>query len=165
MSSQRGILSSHFTTVFLVFLVFLTSTFLNPSPVLAEFEVLDVALAVSVKDREPTDRFSPSAYCEKDKNGQPAIPVIDSSIVQQVYFWTRVASTVQGTVRHTWHQQMDTGWEMIADVDLSIFPSSGYRMWSSKKIDSAYHLGEWMIVVSSSSDPAQVLCITRFTVQ
>ena len=131
----------------------------------AEFEILDVALAESVQNREPVNAFSPPAYCEKDKNGQPAIPTVNSAQVQQIYFWTRIASTEPDMVRYTWHHQTETGWENMAEVDLRITPSAGYRLWSSKNILPSHHRGQWMIVVSPSSDPNQVLCIARFKIE
>ena len=134
-------------------------------PVWAEYEVLEVTLARSVQDRHPVESITPPAHCEKDKNGQGSIPVIDSSVTEQVFFWTRIASTEDGTIRHVWHQQIDESWEPIAEVDLTIRPSSSYRMWSSKSLLPNLHIGEWMIVVSPSDQPEQILCITRFSIK
>ena len=151
--------------LFLLSLFLLIGMVLHPGISWAQFEVLEIALAGSVQDRQPANPFSPPAYCERDKNGQAAIPVIDASDVQQVYFWTKVAASTEGGIRHTWHLQTEEGWERISEVDLSIAPSAGYRTWSSKSLLPDYHLGEWMIVVSPANDPDTVLCITRFTVK
>ena len=86
----------------------------------ADYDMLDVALAPSVQNREPIEPFSPSAHCEKDKNGKTAIPTIDSSETDRVFFWTRLSSSTEGKIRHAWHLQKDEGWEVIAEVDLRI---------------------------------------------
>ena len=137
----------------------------HSAPARADYEMLDVALAPSVQNREPIESFSPSAHCEKDKNGKTAIPTIDSSVTDQVFFWTRLSSSTEGKIRHAWHLQTDEGWEVIAKVDLRIRASSSYRMWSSKTLRPDLHIGEWMIVVSPADQPEQILCITRFSIQ
>lgn len=141
------------------------SFLLYSAPVWAEYDVLEVALAHSIQDRQPFQPTTPAAFCEKDKSEQSAIPVIDSSDTEKIFFWTRIAATTEGTIRHAWHQQRDDGWGMIAEVDLSIKPSSGYRIWSSKTLRPDLHIGEWMIVVSPSDQPEQILCITRFSIK
>lgn len=140
---------------------------LFPTIGLAEdaFEVLEVALAHAVQDREPVDPFSPPAHCEKDGNGSGSVPVIDASITDQVVFWTKIASSSDGTIRHVWHHEVEGHWATATEVDLSIRPSPGYRMWSSKSLFPELHVGEWMIVVSPADDPNLILCITRFQVQ
>ena len=135
------------------------------TPALADYEMLEVALASSIQNREPIEPFSPSAHCEKDKDGKTAIPTIDSSETDRVFFWTRLSSSTAGKIRHTWHLQKDEGWQVIAEVDLSIRASSSYRMWSSKSLRPDLHIGEWMIVVSPTVQPERILCITRFSIQ
>ena len=148
------------------FLIFsLLSFLLFSAPVWAEYEVLEVALAHSIQDRQPFEPTTPAVFCEKDKNEQSAIPVVDSSVTEKIFFWTRIASTEDGSIRHAWHQQIDESWEPIAEVDLTIRPSSSYRMWSSKSLLPNLHIGEWMIVVSPSDQPEQILCITRFSIK
>ena len=146
--------------------IFFLMAFLLPSSFAwADYEMLDVALAPSVQNREPIESFSPSAHCEKDKNGKTAIPTIDSSVTDKVFFWSRLSSSTEGKIRHAWHLQKDEGWEVIAKVDLRIRASSSYRMWSSKTLRPDLHIGEWMIVVSPADQPEQILCITRFSIQ
>lgn len=136
-------------------------------PVLAEpdFLVKEIALAKDVENRNPGGVFTPPAYCEKDKNGQAAIPVVDMSHTSQVVFWVKVAAITSGELRHSWHHQIDGTWAKISEVTLPIRPSSGYRMWSLKSLRSDRHTGEWMVVIAPSHEPEQILCITRFTVQ
>ena len=150
---------------FLIPLMILGCSLLSSTESWADFEVLDVSLAASIQNREPTDPVSPPAHCEKDKNGQADLPVIDSLIQPKVFFWTRIASDSDGSIRHTWHQQAEGGWETVSEVDLPIRPSSGYRMWSSKALHSGHQVGDWMIVVAPSNEPEHILCITRFSVK
>ncbi|MCA9471530.1 MAG: DUF2914 domain-containing protein [Nitrospirales bacterium] len=131
----------------------------------ADFEVLDISLAGVIQDRQPIDPVSPPAFCEKDKNGKGELPVIDTAVHPKIFFWMRIASSSAGTIRHTWLQHVDNTWVQISQVNLSIRPSSGYRMWSSKDFRRGDPIGDWMIVVASSADPDQILCITRFSVK
>ena len=140
---------------------------LTISPALAQpdFLVEKVVLAKEVDHRNPKGIFTPPAYCEKDKNGQAAIPVVQTPQTSQVVFWTKVAATTTGKLRHSWHHQTDGTWTKISEVNIPIRPSSGYRMWSMKSLRPDIHTGEWMIVVAPSNEPNRILCIARFTVK
>jgi len=138
---------------------------LRPVHAESNFHVEKVVLSKDVTDRNPEGIFSPPAYCEKDKNGQAAIPVVKTSQTSKVFFWIKVAAAIDGTLRHSWHHQIDGTWRKVSEVNLSIRPSSGYRMWSLKSLKPTIHTGEWMVVVAPSNAPERILCITRFTVQ
>lgn len=140
---------------------------LTVAPVLAktDFLVEKVVLSKEVNNRNPQGIFSPPAYCEKDKNGQAAIPVVQTSQTSQVVFWLKVEATTTGKLRHSWHHQTDGGWTKISEVNIPVRPSSGYRMWSMKSLRPHLHTGEWMIVVAPSNEPDRILCIARFTVK
>lgn len=131
----------------------------------SDFQVEKVVISKHVANRNPTGIFSPSAYCEKDKNGQAAIPIVQSSQTSKVFFWTKVIAAAKGTLRHSWHHQFEGTWKKVSEVNLSIRPSSGYRMWSLKSIKPQIHTGEWMIVVAPSNTPEEILCIARFKVE
>ncbi len=131
----------------------------------SDFQVEKVVISRDISNRNPVGIFSPFAYCEKDKNGQAAIPMVKTSQTSQVVFWTKVVAATQGTLRHSWHHQIEGTWTKVSEVNLSIRPSSGYRMWSLKSLKPEIHSGEWMIVVAPSNTPEDILCITRFTVQ
>ena len=137
----------------------------NPAHAESDFLVEKVVLSKKVTNRNPEGIFSPPAYCEKDKNGQAAIPIVKTSQTSKVVFWTKVLSTTKGKLRHSWHHQIDGTWTKVSEVNLSIRPSSGYRMWSLKSLKPEIHSGEWMIVVAPSNTPEDILCIARFTVQ
>ncbi len=149
----------------LIPVLILGSTVLSGSESWADFEVLDVALAGSIQNRQPKNPVRPTAHCEKDKNGEGKLPVIDSAVLPKVFFWTRIASSSKGSIRHTWHQQLQDGWETVSVINLPIRPSPGYRMWSAKAFLPGDPVGDWMIVVTPSHDPQHVLCITRFSVK
>lgn len=129
------------------------------------FQVEKVVISKHVANRNPEGIFSPSAYCEKDKKGQAAIPIVKTSLTSKVFFWTKVAAATKGTLRHSWHHQIEGTWTKVSEVNLSIRPSPGYRMWSVKSLKPEIHTGEWMVVVAPSNTPEEILCITRFTVQ
>ena len=131
----------------------------------SDFQVDKVVISKHVANRNPAGIFSPSAYCEKDKNGQAAIPVVKSSQTSKVFFWTKVIAVAKGTLRHSWHHQINGTWTKVSVVNLSIRPSPGYRMWSLKTIKPEVHTGEWMIVVAPSNAPEEILCITRFRIE
>ncbi|WP_447970406.1 DUF2914 domain-containing protein [Nitrospira sp. M1] len=150
---------------FLLTLLILGTSLIYSGYAWADFEVLDVSLASSIRNREPSTPVLPAAHCEKDKNGQSDLPVVNSLVRRKIFFWTRIASSSEGAIRHTWHQHLENGWETIAEVNLPITPSPGYRMWSSKALHRGNPIGDWMIVVAPSHDPEHVLCITRFSVK
>ncbi|MCA9498508.1 MAG: DUF2914 domain-containing protein [Nitrospirales bacterium] len=131
----------------------------------ADFLVKNVALSKAVNQRNPQEIFLPPAYCEKDKNGQAAIPVVQTSQTSHVVFWTKIEATTIGTIRHSWHHKTDGTWTKISEVDIPIQPSPGYRMWSMKSLHPDLHTGEWMIVVAPLKEPDRILCIARFTVK
>ncbi len=137
------------------------------SPLLAEsdFQVDAIAISQHVANRNPTGIFSPSAYCEKHKDGQAAIPVVKIATTTKVFFWTKIKAAKKGRLRHSWHHQIDGIWEKVSEVNLPIHPSPGYRMWSLKSLKPEIHKGEWMIAVSPTHTPEEVLCITRFRVE
>ncbi len=139
--------------------------FISPLQAASDFRVEKVVIAKHVANRNPAGIFAPSAYCEKDKNGQAAIPVVKSSQTSKVFFWTKVIAVTKGTLRHSWHHQIEGTWTKVSEVNLSIRPSSGYRMWSLKSLKPEIHTGEWMIVVAPSHTPEEILCITRFRVE
>jgi hypothetical protein len=139
--------------------------FLTPVHAESDFHVEKVVLSKNVTNRNPEGIFSPPAYCEKDKNGQAAIPIVKTSQTSKVILWIKVAATTNGTLRHSWHHQIDGIWTMVSEVNLSIRRSAGYRMWSLKSLKPKIHAGEWMVVVAPSNKPEKILCITRFTVQ
>ncbi|GJL65794.1 MAG: hypothetical protein NPIRA05_07650 [Nitrospirales bacterium] len=149
----------------LLSLFILGSSVLHSAQAWADFEVLEVSLTSSIQNREPAAPVSPAVHCEKDKNGQSDLPVVNSLARPKIFFWTRIASSSKGVIRHTWHQHLEDGWETIAEVNLPIKPSPGYRMWSSKALHRGNPIGDWMIVVAPSHDPERVLCITRFSVK
>lgn len=143
-----------------ILLLLLTPVYAEP-----DFRVEKVVISKNVANRNPEGIFSPSAYCEKDKDGQAAIPVVKTVQTSQVVFWTKVAAATNGEIRHSWHHQIEGTWTKVSEVNLSIRPSSGYRMWSLKSLKPEIHTGEWMVVVAPSNTPEEILCITRFTVQ
>ena len=146
--------------IFLIVSSIFTSTL-----VWADQDVLGVALAPAIQDRQPVNPFSPPAHCEKDKNGQDSVPIVDVSVMEKIYFWTRISSSTSGTIRHSWHQEIKGRWHNLSEVDLPISPSGSYRTWSSKTILPGIHVGNWMVVVAPSDNPDHILCISRFMVE
>ena len=127
--------------------------------------VIGVALAENVKDREPVGSVNPSVSCRNNGQSQDAIPVVDSSVSGQVFFWNTVQSSTDSTLRHIWLMKRGQGWQPMAQVDLPIGKSHAYRTWSSKKFDRSQHLGEWRIEVAEADQPDKVLCQSSFQVR
>lgn len=131
----------------------------------SDLMVQKVILSQDIANRNPEKIFSPPAYCEKDKNGKAAIPVVHASQVSKVVMWTKVESTITGTIQHTWHHKVNDTWNTVSTVDLTIRPSSGFRTWSIHSLRPNQDQGEWMVVMAPSREPNKILCITRFSVE
>lgn len=131
----------------------------------SDLMIQQVILSQDIADRNPEKIFSPPAYCEKNKNGKVAIPIVHSSQVSKVVLWTKVESTIVGSIRHTWHHKVNDTWNTIFSVNLAIRPSSGFRTWSIHSLRLNHDQGEWMVVMAPSQEPDRILCITRFAVQ
>ena len=140
---------------------------LLPTPVRAQsdFVVHKVVLSKHIQNRNPEGIFTPPAYCEKDKNGQASIPIIQASQASEVFLWVKVEANITGKIRHSWHFQIEGTWTKVSEVNLSVRPSPGYRTWSKKRLRPKGATGDWMVVISPSKEPERVLCITRFSVK
>ena len=135
------------------------------SPSWGQTKLFEVELARNIVNRAPIHPYFPVVYCEKDKNQDAPLPIINTSLDHQVVFWNHVTSTSAKTFHHTWHKKTMDGWEPMAHIRLQVQKSSSFRIWSTKEIHPKLHIGEWMIVVSVDTDPQEVLCIARFVVE
>lgn len=137
------------------------------TPVWGDFDLIvqQVVLSEEIDHRNPEKIFSPPAFCERDKNGKTAIPSVQSSETSKIVLWTKIESTITGSVRHTWHHQVDGTWQEVSSVNLKVRPSSGFRTWSIRTLRPERDKGEWMVVVAPSPEPDRILCITRFTIR
>jgi len=148
-------------------LLFLCLVLLSPQYILAEtgsIEILEVALARDVVDREPVDVFDPPGFCGRTEGREDMVPVIHSKTDTKVYLWVKVESPVAGTLRHSWYKA-GMGWEKMAEINLKIQKSPGFRTWSYKNIIPGVHNGKWMVVISTASDPEIALCKVDFEVK
>ena len=123
-------------------------------------EVVDSIIARDVVDMNPVNPFEPGVTCENGAEPSGPMPVIDSQEEGRVFFWTRINSSEDGVLRHSWYKD---GVEM-AVVDLELVESSAFRTWSSKNIDPNFHTGNWKVVVTSASDPSDIICAAHFLV-
>ncbi len=73
----------------------------------------------------------------------------------------RIKSSAAGILRHTWYQ----GDAQVAQVDLRIGVSPGWRTWSSKRIVPKTHVGNGNVVVSTVGEAIEVICVARFVVR
>lgn len=135
------------------------------APSWGQTELLGVELAREIVKRAPVRPYSPVVFCEKDKDRNAPLPVINATSDRQVVFWNRVTAEIPTTFHHAWHKKTVDGWEPMANIRLKVEKSSSFRIWSTKEIHPTLHLGEWMIVVSLGNDPTEVLCIARFIVE
>ncbi len=124
-------------------------------------EMVDMIFARDVVNREPVEPFQPGAYCGSGSVPSESIPVIDSRQENRVYLWNRVKSQGEDTLRHRWFKD---GVEM-AMVELDVAESPAWRTWSSKNIDSNFHIGSWKVEVTVASNPSDVFCVAHFIVK
>ncbi len=75
-------------------------------------------------------------------------------------FFNRSKSSAAGILRHTWCQ----GDAQVAEVDLRIGVSTGWRTWSSKRIVPKAHVGNWKVVVSTVAEASEVNYVAHFVV-
>ncbi len=126
----------------------------------AEQKLVDVMFARDVVNREPIGVFEPGTHCDKEA-GSTKVPVIDSETERKVIFFNRIKSSVAGIVRHTWYQ----GDTQVGEVDLRIGVSPEWRTWSSKRIVSKAHAGNWKVVFSTVDEASEVICAAHFVVR
>jgi len=124
-------------------------------------EMVDVIFARDVVNREPVDPFQPGAYCGQDARPSGSIPVIDSREEKKVYLWNRLKSSGEDVLRHRWYKDDVEQ----ASVELDLGESPGWRTWSSKNIDPNFHIGNWKVVVTTASDPSNIVCVAHFVVR
>ena len=55
-------------------------------------EVVDVALAANVSEREPVGAFTPAAACQASTPPADRVAVVDSQAFHGVYLWTKIAA-------------------------------------------------------------------------
>lgn len=130
-------------------------------------EVVDVALAANVSDREPVGAFSPAAECRTSTPPAYRVPVVDSQAYPGVYVWTKIAATQAGEIHHRYYMETDEGFTVAANVVLSVDPADGYRTWSAKAISplSTLHQGMWKVDIMEIGDADRVLCTIYFNVE
>ena len=130
-------------------------------------EVVDVALAASVSEREPVGPFVPAAECQASTPPAYRVPVVDSQAFHGVYVWTKIAAAQAGEIHHRYYMETDEGFTVAANVVLSVDPAEGYRTWSAKTISplSTLHQGMWKVDIMEIGDADRVLCTIYFNVE
>lgn len=156
----------------------------------AEPQIIDIALATNIDGRQPLGIFSPPGTCRNIDNPPTNIPVIDSRIHRKVFVWTKVKSSDSFVLRHAYYKdgiefktqrtltphidkvmqiideiKVGLGWKNIANVELKIDESSGWRTWSSKEIDPIIHEGNWRVEITPTNDDENILCVVHFKVE
>ena len=130
-------------------------------------EVVDVALAASISEREPVGAFAPAAACETSTPPVHRVPVVDSQAHPDVYVWTKIAASQSREIHHRYYMETEDGFTVAANVVLSVDPAEGYRTWSSKAISpaSVMHQGMWKVDVVEIGDADRVLCTVYFSAE
>ena len=149
---------------FPIILLFIGSILVLSSPALAEMTIVDIALAGEVQERDPLGRLEPPVACPPSNQESQSLPVFDSAEADSLYVWNKVQVASSGVLRHTWYLKRNEEWNESAVVDLPVRASSGYRTWSSKKIVSSLHSGEWKVEMTDLTEPDKVLCTAQFQV-
>lgn len=163
------------------------------SPAIAiSFEVIDTTFSVAMDERHrrPIAPLDPSGYCETAANAASPIPILDSRLHRDIYFWTRIKADQSANLIYKWYQndspvrqyqteytwydrililvrelEIDAGWQEVARIVLRIAPSPNWRTWSRKEIDPNIHVGDWKVEISTSVEPNNILCLARFRVE
>ena len=129
-------------------------------------EVVEVALAASISEREPVGAFAPPATCQTSTPPAYRVPVVDSQAYENVYVWTKIAASQSHEIHHRYYTETEAGFMMMANVVLSVDPADGYRTWSAKAISqSPLHQGTWKVDVVEMGDADRVLCTLYFNVE
>ena len=129
-------------------------------------EVVDVALAANVSEREPVAAFAPAAECHASTPPVYRVPVVDSQAFHDVYLWTRIAAGQPAEIHHRYHKASDSGYTMTTEVVLAVEAGTGYRTWSAKSILRAPdHKGMWRADVVEAADTERLLCSVYFNVE
>ena len=129
-------------------------------------DVVDVALAASVSERQPVGAFTPAATCQTSTPPAYRVPVVDSQAFHGVYVWTKIAASESREIHHRYHMETGDGFTVAANVVLSVEPAEGYRTWSAKTISrSSMHQGMWKVDILDVGDTDQVLCTIYFSVE
>jgi len=171
----------------LFFLIACVSLNVNASPVHATPRVIDVSLALDVVDREPQGILDPPGSCSGTE--PETLPTIDSKVHRKIVLWTRVSSSEQSVLLHSWQKdgikiseqrtltpwrdkaiqflefvQVSLGWKEIAGVEVRLGKGNSWRTWSSKAIDRHVHVGKWKVIVTPTTDRENVLCTVHFEI-
>ena len=130
-------------------------------------EVIGVALAANVSDREPVGAFTPAAACQTSTPPAHRVPVVDSQAHHSVYVWTKIAAAQAREIHHRYYMETDAGFTVAANVVLSVDPADGYRTWSAKSImpEATLHQGLWKVDIMEIGDADRVLCTVYFNVE
>ena len=73
-------------------------------------EVVDVALAACVSEREPVGAFVPAAECQANTPPAYRVPAVDSQAYHGVYVWTKDRRLAQaGEIHHRYYMETDAG--------------------------------------------------------
>ncbi len=85
----------------------------------------------------------------------------EQRLVDVMFALNRIKSSVAGILRHTWYK----GDAQVAELDLKIGVSPGWRTWSSKRIVPKAHVGNWKVVISTVGEASEVICVAHFVVR
>ena len=130
-------------------------------------EVLEVALAAGVSERQPERQFSPSGPCQQGE--QARMSRIDAARHAAVVLWMRVKSAAPQELKHTYYravsqpERRESDWEEVSAVSLSIGRSASWRTWSQKALRQGLE-GAWKIEITSPNRPDAILCAVQFFV-
>lgn len=129
-------------------------------------EVVEVALAAGVNEREPVGAFTPAAECHANTPPAYRVPVVDSQAFHGVSLWTKVAASQSTEIHHRYHKASESGYTMTTDIVLAVEAATGYRTWSTKSILRApIHKGLWRVDIVEAADAERVLCSVYFNVE
>ena len=175
--------------LFYLFLSIFALFALCPQVAAADPEIIDIAFSTNIHQRNPTGVFNPPGCCTNAGDQPASFPVVDSGIHRRVYLWNKINASDSFVLLHTWYKdgiryqvkrtytpwidkaiqfiekiKIGLGWKKIADVELNVKASKGWRTWSSKEIDPFVHKGLWKVHVSTTTDPNNIICVAYFKI-
>lgn len=144
------------------FIIALLSALIIPTSLFAQPHIVSVALAEYIDNRQPAEVFTNNLTCD---SGESSAPTINSKEIPTIYLWTKVDNDEKRSFTHAWQMEFEGDWDVVADVNLKVGKSRGWRTWSSKNLDPILHVGYWRVLVSADDEPDNVLCSVYFDVE
>ncbi|MFO7597257.1 MAG: DUF2914 domain-containing protein [Desulfocurvibacter africanus] len=132
-------------------------------PAFAQVLVVEAALCEDVVNREPVDLIT--------STDQSVLPVVEAGKTGQVFLWTKIKTSEETVVVHSWYKEnpnvAELGPDMhpMSEIELRVHPSDGFRTWSTASLMPGVSEGMWRVTVTTAADPENILYQEAFQVK